>query len=87
MGFCYSIEASRRLTSIQTDDIGVFCSLLSNEYLLAAQHFGLNRGDLLDMCRKAIDVIFGGEKEKERLRIALSIFERVSRHHVVSKGF
>lgn len=79
-GSCYSIEARIRLTLIQTDDVGVFCSQLSNEYLLAAKHFGLDRSDLLKMCRKAIDVMFGGEEEKERLRIALSIFERASGH-------
>ncbi|KAI9771191.1 MAG: hypothetical protein M1835_006463 [Candelina submexicana] len=59
-----------------TDDVGIFCSPLSNEYLLAAQHLNLGRKDIFEMCHKAIDVIFGGEEEKNRLRNALSAFEQ-----------
>ncbi|TPX09483.1 uncharacterized protein E0L32_009371 [Thyridium curvatum] len=51
-----------------TDDVGVFGSPLSNEYRLVAQHFGLTKDDCCKLARKAIDVIFGGEEEKERLR-------------------
>ncbi|KAI9722649.1 MAG: hypothetical protein M1812_001580 [Candelaria pacifica] len=61
-----------------TDDVGIFCSGLSNEYLLAAQHFKLSRAAVLDMCHRAINVIFGGEEEKARLRVALSAFEHAS---------
>ncbi len=53
---------------MQTDDVGIFCSPLSNEYLLAAEHFGLSRREVVDLCGEAIEAVFGGEGEKERLR-------------------
>lgn len=56
----------------QTDDVGVFRSNLSKEYLLVAQAFGLKQGDLLALCDRAIGAIFGDEKEKARLRYAIS---------------
>ncbi|KAJ5291702.1 Metallo-dependent hydrolase, partial [Penicillium angulare] len=51
-----------------TDDVGFFCSAVSNEYMLAAEHFGLNRADLVNLSCKSVDMIFGGDAEKERLR-------------------
>ncbi|RFU25094.1 hypothetical protein B7463_g11246, partial [Scytalidium lignicola] len=51
-----------------TDDVGVFGSPLSNEYVLIAQHFNLGRKEICDVARSGIDKIFGGEDEKERLR-------------------
>ncbi|KAK4140524.1 uncharacterized protein C8A04DRAFT_14886 [Dichotomopilus funicola] len=53
---------------LSTDDVGVFESPLSNEYALVAKHFGLNRAEICTLVRRGIDVIFGGDKEKERLR-------------------
>lgn len=58
-----------------TDDVGVFCSPLSNEYLLAAEHFNLSHGDIVDICGKAIEAIFGDNEEKKRLRESLSAFK------------
>ncbi|KAL3479753.1 hypothetical protein BJX99DRAFT_221712 [Aspergillus californicus] len=58
-----------------TDDMGFFCSPVSNEYLLAAEHFQLNRVDVLNIARKATNAIFGGEEEKKRLRVLLDEFE------------
>jgi adenosine deaminase len=52
----------------QTDDVGVFCSPLSQEYQLAAQHFGLETADIRALCERAVDAVFAGEHEKERLR-------------------
>jgi adenosine deaminase len=52
----------------QTDDVGVFCSPLSQEYQLAAQHFGLKTADIRALCERAVDAVFAGEQEKERLR-------------------
>ncbi|KAJ5915687.1 Metallo-dependent hydrolase [Penicillium verhagenii] len=57
-----------------TDDVGFFCSPVSNEYLLAAQHFELDRTQLLRICRKSVDMIFGGDSEKQRLRRTLDEF-------------
>ena len=48
---------------------------MSNEYLLAAEHFNLSRADVLRLCRRSYDVIFEGEAEKERLRKLLDEFE------------
>ncbi|XP_017775223.1 PREDICTED: adenosine deaminase-like protein [Nicrophorus vespilloides] len=53
--------------SISTDDKGVFCSNLSNEYYLASKHFGLNEDDLYAITRNAVDHSFGSEVEKEIL--------------------
>ncbi|KAK4200426.1 putative adenosine deaminase-like protein [Triangularia verruculosa] len=53
---------------LSTDDVGVFGSPLSNECALVAKHFGLSRQQMCDLARRGIDVIFGGEAEKERLR-------------------
>ena len=52
---------------VQTDDVGVFCSRLSNEYLLIAQAFNLSRGDLIDLCDQAVEAIFGDKHQKQRL--------------------
>jgi adenosine deaminase len=41
---------------------------LSNEYALVAKHFGLSRQEICTLARKGIDVIFGGDEEKQRLR-------------------
>ncbi|KAJ4124215.1 hypothetical protein NW768_009569 [Fusarium equiseti] len=57
--------------SLSTDDVGVFGSPLSNEYRLVAQHFGLDRQAICDLARQPIEGIFGGEEEKERLRLLM----------------
>ncbi|KUI64612.1 Adenosine deaminase-like protein [Cytospora mali] len=51
-----------------TDDVGVFGSPVSNEYRLVAEHFGLSEPEIRTLARKGINVIFGGEEEKQRLR-------------------
>ena len=53
---------------MQTDDVGVFGSKLSNEYLLVAQAFNLSRDNLIDLCDQAAEAIFGDEHQKQRLR-------------------
>jgi adenosine deaminase len=53
---------------VQTDDVGVFCSPLSQEYYLAAQHFQLDRREIRALCERAIDSIFTGSEEHARLR-------------------
>jgi len=52
----------------QTDDVGVFCSPLSNEYELAAKHFRLSPAEIRKLCEGALESIFTGEDEKDRIR-------------------
>ncbi|KAJ4174916.1 hypothetical protein NW754_005339 [Fusarium falciforme] len=66
--FGHWIDIEGPMISLGTDDVGVFGSPLSNEYRLVAEHFNLDRDDICRLAREAIDGIFGGEKEKERLR-------------------
>ena len=54
--------------SMQTDDVGVFDSKLSNEYLLVARAFNLSRDDLINLCERAVEAIFGDKHQKQRLR-------------------
>ncbi|OAK93916.1 Metallo-dependent hydrolase [Phaeosphaeriaceae sp. SRC1lsM3a] len=54
--------------AVCTDDVGVFCSPLSEEYYLAARHFALTRSDVKAMCERIVDSVFTGEEEKLRLR-------------------
>ncbi|MCJ1383121.1 hypothetical protein MMC17_006234 [Xylographa soralifera] len=61
---------------ICTDDVGIFCSPLSNEYLLLAKHFRLKRKELAELNLGAIGVIFGSVEERERLRRLLAPFCR-----------
>ncbi|MCJ1240552.1 hypothetical protein MMC14_008556 [Varicellaria rhodocarpa] len=63
-----------------TDDVGVFSSPLSNEYLLAAEHFNLDRKALFELCKGAIEAIFGGEEEKMKLRVAVREMEEAEEH-------
>ncbi|KAE8339659.1 hypothetical protein BDV24DRAFT_135605 [Aspergillus arachidicola] len=58
-----------------TDDVGFFCSPVSNEFLLAAEHFSLTRADIVGIARRGVRVIFGGELEKKRLYRLLDEFE------------
>ncbi|KAI0123809.1 hypothetical protein BJ170DRAFT_640485 [Xylariales sp. AK1849] len=51
-----------------TDDVGVFGSPVSNEWRLIEEHFKLERDELFGLARKGIDVIFGGDEDKRRLR-------------------
>ncbi|PYH79146.1 putative adenosine deaminase [Aspergillus uvarum CBS 121591] len=57
-----------------TDDVGFFCSPVSNEYRLAAEHFHLCRADVLRLCRQSYGAIFGSTEEKQRLRRLLDDF-------------
>ncbi|KAI9816918.1 MAG: hypothetical protein M1827_001563 [Pycnora praestabilis] len=59
----------------KTDDVGIFNSALSNEYLLAATHFHLSRQGIIELSKAGIDAIFGGEEEKKRLRLLVQDFE------------
>ncbi|XP_066272011.1 adenosine deaminase-like protein [Branchiostoma lanceolatum] len=52
-----------------TDDKGVFCTTLSEEYRLAAETFGLTRPDLWDLSYSSIAHTFAGEDLKQQLRL------------------
>ncbi|OAX79832.1 hypothetical protein ACJ72_05844 [Emergomyces africanus] len=60
---------------LSTDDVGFFCSPLSNEYLIAAENFDLDRASVIDMCKKGVKTIFAGPEDKERLYNLLAKFE------------
>lgn len=64
----YIQGAGQANTTNQTDDVGVFCSPLSQEYLLASQHFNLTRQDLRALCERVVDCIFGGADETARMK-------------------
>ena len=55
----------------KTDDVGIFCSPLSNEYALVAQHFHLTPLQLCDLASSGINTIFAGEEEKARLKMVM----------------
>ncbi|KAK3675301.1 hypothetical protein LTR78_004811 [Recurvomyces mirabilis] len=65
-----------RMTScpiaLSTDDVGIFQSPLSNEYLLAAQHFELGPQDLVALSKSAASIAFG---DSQSLRASLKTFE------------
>lgn len=48
--------------------MGVFCSPLSNEYALAAEHFNLSKEDLITLCEEVVGITFASEDAKVRLR-------------------
>jgi adenosine deaminase len=48
---------------------------LSQEYWIAAKHFALSQKDLIELSILAVDAIFAGEEEKERLRQIIKDFE------------
>jgi adenosine deaminase len=58
----------------QTDDVGVFQSPLSNEYLLAAENFGLNKKEIIELAGRPIEAIFAGAHEKSRLKKLIADF-------------
>ncbi|KAI4732145.1 Metallo-dependent phosphatase [Aureobasidium sp. EXF-10728] len=57
--------------ALSTDDVGIFEKKLSEEYMLAAINFGLDKTQLVELCRGSVDTIFGGEGEKERVSALL----------------
>lgn len=55
------------LLSRQTDDKGVFCTDLSQEYQLAASTFGLTQEAMWSLSQQAIGYTFAPEPIKEKL--------------------
>lgn len=60
--------------ALSTDDVGIFESPLSQEYFLAAKHFGLSKAALFELAKSASSVIFGSEVEVIRLGKLFSTF-------------
>lgn len=58
-----------------TDDVGVFLSPVSNELALVSDGFELTKKDIWEMMRDGVEIIFGGEVEKARLRKMLDEYE------------
>lgn len=53
--------------ALSTDDVGVFESALSNEYLIAARAFGLARGQVVELAKRGARAGFAGRERMGRL--------------------
>lgn len=53
---------------LQTDDKGVFCTDLSQEYQLAASTFGLSPEAVWQLSQQAIDCVFAADAVKQQLK-------------------
>ncbi|XP_010938623.1 N6-mAMP deaminase [Elaeis guineensis] len=67
---------SKHPLALCTDDCGLFSTTLSNEYYLAASTFGLDKGQIFQLARSAIEFVFADNEVKEALR---NIFEAAER--------
>ncbi|KAH9838188.1 Metallo-dependent hydrolase [Teratosphaeria destructans] len=63
--------------ALSTDDVGIFGSPLSHEYLLAAQHFGLSRQELIKLAKSAASAAFDSVAGKRTLEL-IAGFEKQS---------
>lgn len=61
--------------ALSTDDVGIFDSPLSNEYLLASEHFGLGAEELVALSKCAVRSTFGGDWQRERVLELIAAFE------------
>ncbi|CAK9146834.1 unnamed protein product [Ilex paraguariensis] len=59
-----------------TDDMGVFSTSLSDEYILAASALGLGKREMFELARNAVDFIFAGDEVKKKL---MEIFASTAR--------
>ena len=53
--------------ALSTDDVGIFGSPLSNEYLLVAEHFHLSKDEVVELSKQAAAVAFQGRERMEGL--------------------
>jgi adenosine deaminase len=65
--------------ALGTDDVGVFESPLSNEYLIAAREFGLKRGEVVRLARSGVQAAFG-EAGRVRMERLITWFEERARN-------
>lgn len=63
---CLTVSALR-LIEWQTDDVGIFGSALSNEYLLVATHFKIPPTALIGLSKSAVRASFAGRKHMMHL--------------------
>ncbi|KAK4303505.1 hypothetical protein Pmani_024487 [Petrolisthes manimaculis] len=54
--------------AICTDDKGVYCTTLTNEYYICAKNFNLSEQDLHELCLYAVEAAFLPSSEKDILR-------------------
>jgi adenosine deaminase len=62
--FDWWYKHAQSLISLGTDDVGVFGSESSEEYMLVAEHFGLDEEGLLGISRKAMGGALGSEEDR-----------------------
>ncbi|KIW03755.1 adenosine deaminase, variant [Verruconis gallopava] len=67
-------DCGHKRIALCTDDVGVFCSTLSNEYYLAAEHFGMSREELITLAENVVDMIFATESVKDEIRALFKQF-------------
>ncbi|XP_065351542.1 adenosine deaminase-like protein isoform X1 [Cloeon dipterum] len=60
--------SARHPVALSTDDKGVFCSDLSNEFHIAAKSFDLSEQDLRDLSINTVDFCLASQQMKEQLR-------------------
>lgn len=61
------LYSSKHPVILCTDDSGVFSTSLSREYSLASTTFGLEKKEMFELARSAIDFIFADNGVKEEL--------------------
>ena len=64
-GEYYSRSSKTYPLAISTDDKGVFDSDLSNEYLLVAQSFQLDRNEIIELARQTTKLIFDNSVQSQ----------------------
>jgi adenosine deaminase len=73
--FAKFINSTDMIHCLNTDDRGIFQTTLTKEYMIAEEHYGVTKQDMIDMQLKMIDHIFmKDEQERDKLRNKLKQF-------------
>lgn len=66
-GLHYLYVLIHLIIHFQTDDKGVFCTTLSNEYKIVQENFKLNTKQILEISNTSINLSFASKEEKVQL--------------------